>query len=89
MDIHLNCLMQATLNNTHNMSYVITMERVPSKGRLPSLIRVFTVRTHEETLGPHLPIECTAKTDQTGCTYHFVGFVMRRLNYVINAKYIG
>ena len=42
---------------------------------------------HEESLGPKLPIEHTAKTDQTGrmprliwvfagCTCHFVGFVM-------------
>ena len=46
---------------------------------------------HEESSDPLLPIECTAKTDQTRrmprliwvyvrCTCHFVGFVMRRLN---------
>ena len=49
---------------------------------------------HEEGLGPQLPIECTAKTDQTGRmprliwvftgrTGHFVGFVVQRLIYVI------
>ena len=45
---------------------------------------------HEESLGPKLPIECTAKTDQigqtsrliwvfAGCTCHFAGFDMHRL----------
>ena len=44
---------------------------------------------HEESLGPQLPIQRTAKTDQTGRTSrlirvfaessHFIGFVMRRL----------
>ena len=52
---------------------------------------------HEETLGPQLPIECTAKTDQTGwiprlicpCWAHmpFVGFVMRRLILVLLARF--
>ena len=48
---------------------------------------------HEETLGPQLPIECTAKTliRLGGCpvwsvfagrTYHLVAFVMRRLIYL-------
>ena len=47
---------------------------------------------HEETLGPWLPIERTAKTDQTGqmprliwvfagCTCYFVVFITRRLNW--------
>ena len=47
---------------------------------------------HEETLDPQLPIERTAKTDQTGGmprligvlaghTCHFVGFVVLWLNY--------
>ena len=46
--------------------------------------------THKESLGPELPNECTAKTDQTGWMprliwvfagriCHFVGFVMRQL----------
>ena len=33
-------------------------------GHLPSLISLRC--PHEESLGPKLPIECTAKTDQTG-----------------------
>ena len=53
-------------------------------GRLPSLISLRC--PHEETLGPQLPIEGTAKTDQTGrmpvlseSVLHFVGFIMLRL----------
>ena len=56
-------------------------------GRLPSLISLHC--RHEETLGPQLPIESTAKTDQTGRmsrlsesvlgALHFVGFIMLRL----------
>ena len=47
---------------------------------------------HERTLGPQLPTECTAKTDQSAQalirwvhspTDHFVGFVTRRLNSVL------
>ena len=52
---------------------------------------------HEESLGPKLPIERTAKTDQTGrmprlswdfarAHSHFDGFVMRRLKSVVSQK---
>ena len=55
--------------------------------------------SHEETLGPQLPIERTAKTDQTGWvprlirvfagrTDHFVGFVMRRLILIPHGKLV-
>ena len=36
---------------------------------------------HEESLDPELPIKGIAKTDQTGRTGHFVGFVILRLKY--------
>ena len=58
-------------------------------GHPPNLIRVFP---HEENLGPWLPFERTANTDQTGQmsrliwvlagrTGHFVGFVMLLLKH--------
>ena len=58
-------------------------------GHKPSLISLRC--PHEETLGPQLSIEHTAKTDQTrrmprlirvfaGRKGHFVGFVIRRLS---------
>ena len=54
---------------------------------------------HEESLGPQLPIKCTAKTDQTGRmprliwvfagrTCHFVGFVTMRLICVPSKSYL-
>ena len=54
-------------------------------GHLPNLISFHCL--HVETLAPQQPIECTAKTDQTGripmliWPRYFFGFVMRWLNY--------
>ena len=56
--------------------------RVDQPGHPLNLIRVFS--PHEQTLGPLLPIECTAKTPRlirvfTRHTGHFAGFVVWQL----------
>ena len=56
-----------------------------SLGIRPNLIRVFAVRMKKPwTLS--YPLSASEDSDQTGRTWHFVGFVMRRRIYIYSGR---
>ena len=81
-------------DKTNKMTRALS-EDSDQPGHPPSLISLRC--PHEEILCPQLLIERTTKTDQTGRmsrlvwffagrTCHFVGFIVRRLKYVVSGN---